>query len=276
MSSFRSHTVLFLMGLTGLSAMGTAHADLVLSAPPRESREAGEKLYGPLATYLSKVTGQTVRYEYPVNWGLYQAMMTRGSYDLVLDGPHFVSWRMQHGQHVPVAALDGNLSFVAISLNSDSHVHKLADLAGKPVCAHAPPNLATLTLLDQFPNQARTPRVVEVKGFKAAYEGLVNRKCAGTIVPSEMLKKFDGEAHAAHVLFESTALPNQALTAGPKVTAALRDRITKALVAPEGQVATREIAVGLGAQQFIEADAGSYKGLDSMLRNFWGFDVAGR
>ena len=43
--------------------------DLILmTAPPRESAEAGQKLYGPIAAHLSKTLGTKVIYQYPENW----------------------------------------------------------------------------------------------------------------------------------------------------------------------------------------------------------------
>ncbi|KPJ93231.1 MAG: hypothetical protein AMJ53_07800, partial [Gammaproteobacteria bacterium SG8_11] len=70
----------------------TVKADLILSAPPRELPEAGLKLYGPLASHLSELLGEKVIYQHPNNWLEYQRDLRRGVYDIVFDGPHFVSW----------------------------------------------------------------------------------------------------------------------------------------------------------------------------------------
>ena len=109
----------------------TARADLVLSAPPRETPEAGLKLYGPLAEFLSKAIGEKVEYRHPDNWGIYQGLMTKGEYDLVFDGPHFVSWRIQRLKHEPLAALSGKLGFVVVAQQDDSQVR-----AAQPRHAH--------------------------------------------------------------------------------------------------------------------------------------------
>jgi len=249
----------------------TATADLVLSAPPRESPEAGLMTYGPLAEFLSKAIGEKVEYRYPANWGIYQALMTKGEYDLVFDGPHFVSWRIQRLQHEPLAALSGKLSFVVVARQDDSHVHAMKDLVGKRVCGHAPPNLATLTLFDQFSNPSRQPRLVETKGFEGAYQGLLAGKCVGTVLPIEAYKKLDA-ATRTKVLYTSESFTNQALTAGPRVSAEIRQKIAKSLLEAEGKTASRQIAATFGGSEFVAVTKDDYTAYDGLLKNTWGFE----
>lgn len=251
-----------------------ARADLILGAPPRESTAAGDKVYGMLADYLSKATGQKVVYEHPANWGLYQALMTLGHYDLVFDGPHFVDWRDQHLKHVPLVALNGSLSFVVIVRADNSTMHSMDDLAGHSVCAHDPPNLATLTLLDRFPNPAQQPRLVEIEGFQAAFKGLMGKKCTATVLPDAVYAKLDGDHHLTRVLYQSADMPNQALTAGPKVSAQARASIIQAMTNPDSQNIATQIARSLGGKYFKPATADQYKGYMALLRNVWGFGVA--
>ena len=243
----------------------------MLSAPPRETPEAGNATYGPLAEFLSKAIGEKVEYRYPDNWGVYQALMTKGEYDLIFDGPHFVSWRVQRLQHEPLAALSGKLGFVVVARQDDSHVQTLKDLTGKKVCGHSPPNLATLTLFDQFTNPARQPRLVETKGFDGAYQGLLAGKCVGTVLPLEVHKKLDSAARTK-VLYTSPSFTNQALTAGPRVSAQLRQKIAKTLLEAEGKTASRQIAAIFGGSEFVAVTRDDYAGYDGLLKNTWGFE----
>jgi len=266
------HIVSTAVALATCFTIQVASADFVLSAPPRESLEAGLKTYGPLAEFLSKAIGEKVEYRYPANWGLYQALMTKGEYDLVFDGPHFVSWRIQRLQHEPLAALAGKLSFVVVARQDDSHVRAMKDLVGKRVCGHAPPNLATLSLFDQFANPSRQPRLVETKGFDGAYQGLLAGKCVGTVLPLEAYKKLDGVAARTKVLYTSAGFTNQALTAGPHVSAEIRQKITKALLAAEGKTASRQIAATFGGSEFVAVTKDDYTAYDGLLKNTWGFE----
>lgn len=250
----------------------TATADLILSAPPRETPEAGQKIYGPLAEYLSQTTGEKIEYRYPDNWGIYQTMMTKGTYDLVFDGPHFVSWRTQYLQHVPLAALSGKLRFVIVARQDDTRIRVMADLAGKTVCGHAPPNLATLTLFDRFANPARQPKLIESKGFDDAYQKLLAGKCAATVLPLEAHQKLDGVAARTKVLYTGEPYANQALTAGPRVSAQTRAKIVQALLGTEGQRALRPIAASFGGGEFVSAGPADYASYGRLLKNVWGFE----
>lgn len=262
------------VGLMLVVLSTVAQADLVLGAPPRETIKDGERIYKPLAEYLTRVSGEKVVYRHPVNWGIYQALMTKGEYDLVFDGPHFVSWRIEKSHHVPLAALAGELAFVVVVGRDNNRARKITDLAGAPVCAHSPPNLATLTLLDQFPNPSRQPRLVEAHGFEAAYRDMLNGKCEGTVLPTGVYQKLDGAGAHTRVLYSSKSLPNQALTAGPRVSEGVRNRIKQALLATGGQATSQPVAVTLGAERFIAVTADNYKGHAGLLRNVWGFEPA--
>lgn len=252
--------------------MPVVRADLIISAPPREAETAGQDLYGPLADFLSKASGEKIVYRHPDNWAIYQALMTKGEYDLVFDGPHFVSWRIANSGHIPLAALTGRLSFVVVVSKDNAHVEKLEDLAGQRVCGHAPPNLATLTLFDGFTNPARQPRLVETQGFDAAYRGLLAGKCSGTVLPVEIHKKLDPTASRTRIVRTSDGLPNQALTAGPRVSPAIRERLQRAILSAEGQAQVKPIASRFGATGFRTVGVDEYKGHASLLRNVWGFE----
>ena len=56
----------------------SANAELIFSAPPRESSNAGAELYGPLAEHLSSLLGEKVVYQHPKNWLQYQRDLRKG------------------------------------------------------------------------------------------------------------------------------------------------------------------------------------------------------
>ena len=259
--------------LSGLWGAQVAAADFILSAPPRESQADGQAIYGPLAEYLSKITGENIVYQYPSNWGVYQARMTTDKYDLVFDGPHFVSWRIERLKHIPVAALPGSLRFVVVARQDYDQIRSLENLNGKGVCAHAPPNLATLTLFEQFTNPGRQPRVVQMEGFDKAYESLLSAKCVAAVLPMSAYQKLEGQSKRTKVLFESKAYVNQALTVGTRVPGNIREKIARAMVSTENKQITRAIAARLGGDEFIAVTQKDYDGYNSLLKNVWGFEA---
>ncbi len=248
--------------------------ELTLSAPPRGKVEAESKIYQPLAEYLSKATGRKIVYRHIDNWLSYQSEMQKGKIDIVFDGPHFVSWRMAAIQHVPVAKLPGKLAFVAVVKADDKEINDVNDLAGHMICAFAPPNLATLTFLAEFENPARQPRIVNVESFGQAYKMLLAGKCRGAVLRDVVFKKLDGEVKKARIVFQSSGISNQALTAGPNLSADEKARIAQALIAPESRNA---IKVFLDSENkgnpLLPATQDEYRPHARLLKDVWGFNL---
>ena len=268
-----SHRLLVSLAFTLLATLSLpAAANLVFSAPPRESEAGGTDSYAPLAQYLSKVTGQKVDYKYSDNWLSYQKEMQKGTYDLVFDGPHFVGWRMARLKHVPLVKFPGNLSFVVIVRQTDNRYNSLTQLAGRTICAHAPPNLATLTVLYEFKNPARQPYIINTQGFTPAYQGVVEGKCVAAILQSKLAVELDKEAHATRVIYQSEPLPNQALSAGPRVPPAMQKKIIHALLSEPGKAAAGALLERFKMKEFVPANSNEYLGLGVLLQDVRGFE----
>jgi ABC-type phosphate/phosphonate transport system substrate-binding protein len=250
-----------------------AAGKFVFTAPPRDSAAREKAIYEPVAAYLSRVTHKPFEFHDAGDWLTYQSEMQKGEYDLVFDGPAFVGWRVAKLGHVPLVKVPGQLSFVVIARKNDQSVIQLADLAGRTVCSFAPPNLTALTLLFQFNNPARQPVVTPVKGFRSAYDDVVNGRCVGGVLQSKLYEEFDRDAHAVKVLFHSAPMPNQAFTAGPRIDAALRDQITAALLSDDGKRATQAMRDEFKGQDFVRANPREYDGLGVLLRDVWGFGL---
>ncbi len=173
----RNFLVLWLLPLAFITSRAMADEEYIFSAPPRETGESESDVYQPIAEYLSKATGKKIIYQASNNWLSYQDKMRKGAYDLVFDGPHFVSWRMARLQHAPLVKLAGDLAFVVIVRKDNDRINDLTSLAGRSVCGLAPPNLATLTFYNQFSNPVRQPLITERQSFAQAYQGVIEGKC---------------------------------------------------------------------------------------------------
>jgi len=255
-----------------LSMCGAARAELILSSAPRDSQEKEEAIFQPITALLSKATGEKVTFRYGDNFLVYQSEMRKGTYDIVLDGPAFVSWRMAKLQHVPFIKFPGNLAFSVIAKSDNKKIETLKDLAGRTICAFPPPNLATLTILYEFDNPARQPLVLESQSFQDVYKGVMAGKCAGGILQPKLFKDLDKDGKGK-VLFTSKPLPNQAFSAGPRVTAENRAKMTQALLSPEGVAATQKLREVFKIQALEPATVEEYQGLAKLLRDVWGFGL---
>ena len=262
---------LFLMVLF---CMTPARADLVLSSAPRDSKEKEEEIYKPITDMMSTATGQKVTFKHGDNFLVYQSEMRKGNYDIVFDGPHFVGWRMTKLSHVPLVKFPDNLVFAAITSKKHDKINDLKGLVGRTVCAFPPPNLATLSILVEFENPSRQPLILETESFPAVYKKVMAGKCVGGILQAKLFQDLDKEAQMGKVLYTSKPLPNQAFSAGPRVTPEMRDKIIKAMLSAEGAVATQKLRDVYKIQAAMQpATEEEFKGLGKLLRDVWGFNL---
>jgi ABC-type phosphate/phosphonate transport system substrate-binding protein len=242
---------------------------LVFAAAPRESTQEGQQIYTPIAAYLSKALGKRVVYRHPGTWGAYRSEMLKGNYDIVFDGPHFNSYRAEKLQHHVLVKLPGRHEFAVIVRKGEKFT-SLAQMGGRTFCTHAPPNLGALILLSQFDNPSRQPSIIPTDGWEKIYAGVMSGRCAGGILPLANLKKLDAHEDT-RVLFKTTALPNQAFSAGPRLTAEEKARVAAALTAPEAAVATEKLRAAFKAEQLVATNDAEYQGIAQYLRSEWGY-----
>ncbi len=244
---------------------------LVFTAAPREASEAGAEIYQPIAEYLSKVIGKKIVYKDPGTWGVYRTKMLQGNYDLIFDGPHFNSYRMEKLSHNILVKIPERHEFVVIVRKDQTSFNTVQQMAGRTFCSHAPPNLGTLVLLSQFDNPSRQPMIINTKGWENIYDGVASGKCVGGVLPILNLKKYD-RAGLMRIVYKSQAMPNQAFSAGPRISMEDQEKIAHALVSPEavGPTAKLRAAYKVG-DSFALANNQEYKGLAEYLRNEWGY-----
>jgi hypothetical protein len=65
--------------------------------------------------------------------------------------------------------------------------------------------------------------------------------------------------------------PERAISAGPKVTEELRNKITDALISDEGAAASKDVLSRFQRDKFVKAAAKDFEGQAEMLRPVWGF-----
>ncbi|MDH5766812.1 MAG: phosphate/phosphite/phosphonate ABC transporter substrate-binding protein [Gammaproteobacteria bacterium] len=254
-----------------ITISSTVNAQLIFTAPPRETPAEGEKLYAPLVNHLRTILKTDVKYEHPHNWLNYQKHMRAGKYDIVFDGAHFVSWRVEHLKHKPLVKLPTPYQIVLYTRKDQKDINSPADLIGKRICGLGPPNLVTMLSLSQFPYPARQPILIPVRGgqkglFKAFQEG---RCVAGTNRTHYFNKKIPADVRKElKVLYTSDVISNQAISAGPKVTTSQGVRIKKSLSSdPEGIKATRPILDRFAKQAsaMVGTNTSDYQGYNKLL-----------
>lgn len=243
---------------------------LIFTSPPRETPEEGQKIYGPVAEHLTKALGRKVVYRHPGTWGAYRSEMLRGDYDIVFDGPHFNSYRVEKLNHNVLVKLPGRLDFAVVTRKGEKYT-SISQMGGRSFCTHAPPNLGALVLMSQFDNPARQPYLIPMEGWDTIYKGVTSGRCVGAVIPLAQLKKLDKDQQLKAV-YTTPSMPNQAFSAGPRVTLEQQAKLSAALLAPEADsVLDRLRASSKINEKLLATNNAEYNGIGVYLRGEYGY-----
>lgn len=245
-------------------------ADLIFTSPPRETPAVGAIHYGPVAAYLTQLLKTKVTYKHPGNWLNYQREMRDGKYDIVFDGPHFASWRMAHIGHDMIAKLPGSLIFFLARKKDDTSINTFDDLIGKRICGISMPNLSTLSILSGYPNPVRQPVIIGVSGgMKGVEKAVTQNRCNAYVFRDKFYAKFlkPEIRDSLQIIYKTKPLPNQVISAGPRLTAAQKMAMQHALTVGNGVESTKGIRKRFAgkARSFIKASNEEFKGLNRLL-----------
>jgi len=245
---------------------------LLLSAPPRESPAVSTDVYGPIADFLSEVTGHEFRYEYPDNPLLYWENLQINKYDVVFDESHFISWLVRNHQHLPLVKISGALIYVYYIREERAGTRRIADLAGEPVCGQAPPNQGTLYLYELFDNPFRLPYLVSMEGWRNIFDGVSIGDCVAGITPLELFEQYN--SGDKHPLYMTRPVPNQTFSASRRLSPDLKSRITAALLSEAGRQATAPLRELYNIGEFERAFEVEYIGHDRILTENYQFKLS--
>ena len=245
-------------------------APLLFTAAPLESSQTAAGIYEPIARYLGQALNRPVVYRYVGNWGVYRTQMQRGDYDLVFDGPHFTSYRLEKLRHQLLVRLPDTFQYVTVARDDFVFVG-MQRLYRNNFCAFSSPNLGTLMLLDLFDNPARQPHITAAASSDEIYQGVVGKRCAAGVLPLAHFRRLNQDGRV-RVLYTSDALPGQALSAGPRVSPDERLQLINALVSPAASGPTAPLRAAWRTEGgLVRANAEDYLPFSRYLRNEWGF-----
>lgn len=270
MSKLFCKAILTFAILASASVQSSYAEDIIFTAPPREKPAAGKIIYDPIAKHFSKLLKTTVIYKHPGNWLNYQREMRNRKYDIIFDGPHFASWRMAHIGHDMIAKLPGNLTFFLVKKKNNTEINSINDLIGKRICGISMPNLSTLSILKAFPNPVRQPVVIGVSGgMKGVAKAITKDRCDAYVFRDKFYaKKLSPEIrNDLTVIYKSTPLPNQVISAGQRLSAAQKKAMAFSLTSGKGIEATKGLRHRFAkkALSFVRTTNDEYKGHNLLL-----------
>lgn len=241
-------------------------AEYKLAVQPVLSPERTLEVYSPLAEYLSEVTGEAIRLVTAKNFFLYWVNMKRGEYDLVFDAGHFTDYRVRHMGHEPLVKLPGEVSYCLVT-RGDAMIVDAEELVARPVAVMASPGLGMLRLVEMFPSSMQQPSIHSVESTEEAVEKVRSGEVDAAMVPSMLVGNYPDLV----IVRYTDPIPAPALTAGPAVPAALRERIRTALLHAQEDPKGRAMLEAINFSAFEVAKTSDYEGLSELLKGVWGY-----
>lgn len=251
-------------------------AAFVFSASPKADVIQEETSYGPLIKYIEEVIGETVVYDRPEGWAEYSHKMRSGQYDIILDAPHFASWRIENIHHEPVARLPGELRYIMLVNKSSTRLNKIRDIVGEKICAPESPQLGTMTVYNLFANPVFMPQIHEITGgFKDVYNALRNGECRAAIVRDvDFIHLIPSEKDAVKLIAKSKQMPAHTITISKRLLAK-KMLLSKMLISARGAHAAEKVLSLYGKranQMLVPVKKIDYRGLDHLLTDVvWGW-----
>ena len=267
--------------LAAVAVFGTATAHASVSsgsssqyyrvvAPPRETHAVGEKDFGAVAAFLTKVTGHKFVYRQPSSWLQYQNWVWRNYGAVYFDGPHFVAWRLHNQGATLGPRLPQPQDWRIFTWAGNPHIKAISDAVGSIFCAPPPPNFGTLWAQTLFTNPSEQPYILNTKGWVNIYKAVVSRRCEIGIAPRITLNHMDPNHKRTTIILRSPHFPNQAFSLSSALPAALQQRIISVLLSPAGETVLTPLRKRFAAgRTFVAGSAEQYKDVDQGLDNYW-------
>ena len=237
-----------------LSPLPVYAAPWVMAVAPRHA--STRATVAPLAAFIAHIADHPVTvWRGGRSWFGYAANVAHGRFALTFDGAIFTAWRDQYRGYHPLVRLSGAMRFLAVTNADTGDIHVMRDLDGRPVCANPLPNMATMALLAKT-SPIAAPYIEPMGGIARNYHGLISGDCQAAVLPATFYKHLASSARAKlRVLYRTRAYPNLALSVGPQVPHAVRIRIRRALLSPQGESLAARLFSG---KQFVAATPADY------------------
>ncbi len=232
-----------------------------LSVQPVLSKKRIEQAYQPLAEYLSRKTGETIRIRAHRNFIAYWAsLQKKDGFDFVLDAAHFTDFRLQQMGYHLLARLPDTVSFSLVT-RDDNLIFDVEELITRRVASLSPPSVGALRLLQWFPDPMRQPRLVYVNSSEEAVQRVIKGKADAAMIPTALVSGFEN----LNTVKTTEPLPHMGFSASPEVPQSLRSRVSQALLQANKTPAGQKMLQQLRFPAFIAASPKDYKGYAKLL-----------
>ncbi len=266
-----ARVAVFALALLASTRTEAADAPLVLLIQPILSEQQTQRAFQPLADFLAHVTDRRCVIATRPNFLAYWDTVRRGEgYDLVLDAAHFTDYRIRKLGFRVLAKIPDSVSYTLVVSDANPVIDPM-ELTGKTIATLGPPSIGATRLGSMFPNPVRQPSIVEVNNAEEGIALVLNGKAAGAILPTPLVSRQMAQAGGLSIVATTEPIPHIALSSGPNVPGAVRERLRSALLSAHRSEAGQRMLAAIGFERFDPATPEMYANQGSVLKEYWGY-----
>lgn len=256
--------IVFLVVLNGAAQAADYSVTVEPNYPPAQAQE----VYKPLLAYLSKATGQRFILKTSGNYHVFWRDMRGGTpTDFAFEEAHFTDYRINRQRFTPLARVVDPTKFVLL-VDSNNAAAGANGLIGRRIASMSAPSLGYLLLGELYKNPIAQPEIQSVAAsWKDGVEMVFAGETDAAMVPGYIAQTYPNLVQVA----TSRDFVGRAFSAGPKVPADVRKKVTEALLKLHKDASLYDVINELGATQFVPATAAEYAGNERLLRGVFGY-----
>lgn len=220
-----------------------------------------EKLYKPMADYLSDETGETIKLKTFRSFKSYWINMKRlNGFDLVLDGANFTDYRIQNENYKVIARLPDTVSFTLVT-RGDLFVLDLDELIPYKIATVSAPSIAGIRLKQMYPDPKARPIFISAKSYEASVSLIKNGTADAAIIPTPLVGRYSN----LNVVETTKSTPHVAFSTSPKVPKDLRFKLKFALTNASKTNNGKKMLAAVGLSEFINGTNKMYSGYANLM-----------
>ena len=152
--------------------------------------------------------------------------------------------------------------------NVDLEGKGLDALVGRKIVCMGAPSLGYALLLGFYPNPIQQPDIESsAASWRDAVEAVFAGEAEAAMIPTWLKDQYPNLSPVK----TSVEFAGAAVLAAPSVPEAVRSKVAEALLKLDQDPTLSNLLLELGISKFVPAKADEYKGAESMLKSFYGY-----
>ena len=245
-----------------LGSRSSYSAEYSLAVQPLLPPDKMEKIYTPLADYLSKKTGQTIKLSTFRSFTSYWSNMKRlKGFDMVLDGAHFTDYRVKKNQYKVLAKVPDTVSFTVVT-RGDLFVFDVTELSSYRVATMIAPSMGGLLLMEMFPDTDKQPNIISSIDVDDCIKQIVDGHADAAIIPTPMVGNYEN----LNVVVTTNPMPHEAFSVSPDIPQNVANSVRDALIEASSTDKGREMLTTANLPPFSTASEKTYDGYAKIMQ----------